>query len=185
MPFISYRRNINGFGLAIAALCLLKLIFAYFLPVNLISYLNHDDFLFYRLAENIAQTNWLGEYQATTLIKGFVYPAFLALSLKTHLSMRLLEAILVCTSSYYFVSSLHRFFKPKFLLVLFAMLLFYPLQYGATEFRLVRDAIYPQLLLLIFTALFFLYQHPKNKLHWKQVCHLLIFSISLFLFLNT
>jgi hypothetical protein len=185
MPLISYRRNINGFGLPIAALCLLKLIFAYFLPVNLISYLIHDDFLFYRLADNIAQTHWLGDYQATTLIKGFVYPAFLALAIKTQISMRILEATLVCASAYYFVSSLHRFFKPKFLLVLFAFLLFYPFQYGATEFRLVRDAIYPQLLLLIFTALFFLYQRGSQKFDWKQICHALIFSVSLFFFFNT
>ena len=185
MPSISYRHNINGFGFSIAALCLLKLIFAYFLPVNLISYLIHDDFLFYRLADNISQNHWLGDYQATTLIKGFVYPAFLALAIKIQISMRILEAVLVCASAYYFVSSLQRFFKPKFLLVLFALLLFYPLQYGATEFRLVRDAIYPQLLLLIFTALFFLYQRSAQKFGWNQVCHILIFSVSIFLFFNT
>ena len=185
MPSISYRRNINGFGMAIAALCLLKLIFAYFLPVNLISYLIHDDFLFYRLAENIAQNQWLGDYQPTTLIKGFVYPAFLALAIKTQISMRILEAVLVCASAYYFVSSLHGFFKPKFLLVLFALLLFYPFQYGATEFRLVRDAIYTQLLLLIFTAIFFIYQRSTQKFNWKQACHALIFSVSIFLFFNT
>ena len=185
MPLISYRHNINGFGMTIAALCLLKLIFAYFLPVNLISYLIHDDFLFYRLAENIAQNQWLGDYQPTTLIKGFVYPAFLALALKTHLSVRLLEAALVCVSAYYFVSSLRKFFNPALLVTLFALLLFYPFQYGATEFRLVRDAIYPQLLLLIFTALFFIYQRGAQKLNWKQACHALIFSVSIFLFFNT
>lgn len=185
MPSISYRHNINGFGLLIAALCLLKLIFAYFLPVNLIPYFIHDDFLFYRLAENISQNQWLGDYQATTLIKGFVYPAFLALAIKTQISMRILEAALVCASAYYFVSCIHGVFKPKLLFVLFTLLLFYPLQYGVTEFRLVRDAIYPQLLLLIFTALFFLYQRSTQKFNWKQAFHILIFSGSIFLFFNT
>jgi hypothetical protein len=183
--FSKLQNNFDGFKILIVFLCLLKVSLSYFLPVNLITYLIHDDFLFYRLAENISQNQWLGDYQPTTLIKGFVYPAFLALAIKTQISMRILEVVLICASIYYFVSSLQRFFKPKFLLVLFAILLFYPFQYGATEFRLVRDAIYPQLLLLIFTALFFLYQRSTQKINWKQACHVLIFSVSIFLFFNT
>lgn len=185
MNLNSYQNRYDRFKITIGVLCLTRLTLNYYLPVNLISYLIHDDFLFYRLADNIAQTHWLGAYQATTLIKGFVYPAFLALAIKAQISMRILEAILICASACYFVSSLQRFFKPKFLLVLFAVLLFYPYQYGVTEFRLVRDAIYPQLLLLIFTALFFLYQRSAQKFDWKQAGHVLIFSINLFLFFNT
>jgi hypothetical protein len=177
--------EINRLYIVYGFLCLIKIIISYFLPINLISYLIHDDFLFYRLAENIAQNQLLGDYQPTTLIKGFVYPAFLALALKTHLSVRILEAALVCVSAYYFVSSFRKFFNPALLVTLFALLLFYPFQYGATEFRLVRDAIYPQLLLLIFTALFFIYQRGAQKLNWKQACHTLIFSVSIFLFFNT
>lgn len=175
----------RNYGICLWLMCAVKVFFAEQIPVNIIPYLTHDDFLFYRLAENIAQNQWLGDYQATTLIKGFIYPAFLALAIKAQLSMRSLEAILVCASAYYFVSSLQTFFNKKLLVVLFAILLFYPMQYGATEFRLLRDAIYPQLMLLIPTALFFLYQRSEKKFNWKQLCHVLIFSVSVFLFFNT
>ena len=108
----------------IGFLCLIKIIFSYFLPINLIPYLIHDDFLFYQLGDNIANSHWLGSYQTTTLIKGFVYPAFISFAIKLYLPIRILEAALVCASAFYFLFSLKKFFSQTLLVVLFALLLF-------------------------------------------------------------
>ena len=174
-----------GFSLALGLLCALKCLYAYFIPLNLIPYLIHDDFLFYRLASHLAELKWLGPYEATTLIKGFVYPGFISISLYTHLPIRILEAALVCLSSYYFLRSMQTFWNKTLLVLLFATLLFYPLQYGATEFRLVRDTIYPQLMLLLVTSLFFIYLQPKIQFNWRKSFHAAVFALALFLFLNT
>ena len=174
--------------LSLAFIAVFNILFAYFIPYNVLPSAIHDDFLFYRLGDSLASGNWLGKYENTTLIKGFFYPAFIGVSVFTHLPLRMLEGILICLSSFYFISFLG-FSKvsKNTLLILFGLIVFYPLQYGANDFRLLRDTIYPQLLLCIFTSLFYIvyFLQTSSSNLVKYYFHNVIFVLAIFSFWNT
>jgi hypothetical protein len=181
--------KINKYLIAIFFLSLLKITYSYFIPFNILANAIHDDFLFYRLGESIASGNWLGRYDNTTLIKGFVYPGFISISILTHIPLRILESVLICISALYLISFLGLLKLSKaYRIILYAFIIFYPLQYSSIDFRLLRDAIYPQLLILIFVSLFYLAYYQKYLINIKPVIiyfHIFIFIISSYLFLNT
>ena len=97
----------------LATVILLKIFYAYFIPLNINPRAPHDDTLFYRLGLNISNGLWLGTYDPTTLIKGITYPLFIAASIKSLIPLRVLEAILTCISSLYFIASLYKYFNKK------------------------------------------------------------------------
>lgn len=163
----------------------LKIIFSYYIPVNLNPGAPHDDTLFYRLGLNISNGLWLGAYDPTTLIKGIGYPLFISLAIKSHVPIRILESLLICGSSLYLILSLSKFFNKRILAIGLTILVFYPYQYGPLDFRLLRDMIYPQLLLIIFSSVFFIINNSSE--YWKKFnyIHGLILGTSLYFFLNT
>ena len=143
-------------------LSIINIFYSYFIPFSIISGAVHDDFLFFRIGESISQYHWLGDFQNTTLIKGFVFPLFIGMSIFFNIPLRVLESVLVCGSALYFISLL-RYTKisENLLILLYGLIIFYPLQYGSVDFRLLRDMIYPQQLLILFTASFFILYYSK------------------------
>ena len=164
-----------------------KLLLSYYIPIQFIP-APHDDYLFYRLAESIANLKWLGVFDQTTLIKGFTYPFFLSLSIFFKIPLRLMEAFLICIAALYFVNSIRRFIPSLTIsLLIYAAIIFNPLQYSLIDFRLLRDMIYFPLLLVILAANFYIYQNASKKsLVWSdQFIHPMILGFSLFFFWNT
>ena len=168
-------------------IAIVKIFSSVFIPLNILPNANLDDALFFRLAENISKGNWLGVYENSTLIKGFFYPFFIAISIKLQIPLRVLESSLICISSMYFIFLFKGIFTRTLLVFLFSILVFYPYQYGVVDFRILRDMIYPQLLLIIFTASLFLLSPALNNHRFSRInyLHILILSTSLFLFINT
>ena len=175
----------NKLFISLFALILLKVFYSYCIPLNYIPGAPHDDSLFYRLGLNISEGAWLGKYENTTLIKGVVFPLFLATSFVTKIPVRVLEALMVCGVSLYFVMLFRKKISKNLLLVLFGILIFYPFQYGAVEFRLLRDMIYPQLLLLFFGTLFYVFDSSEIKFSPKNIAHFFAIGFYFFLFQNT
>lgn len=155
--------NSNIFFIGILCATVLQLFYSHYIPLQLIP-APHDDLLFYTLAENIANLKWLGVFDQTTLIKGFSYPLFLSISIFFKFPLRLLEACLICIASFYFVMSVRKMISNSFLVVvLYSVIIFYPFQYSLIDFRLLRDMIYFPLILIIVSALFFIYLDGSNK----------------------
>jgi len=176
--------NPNIFFIGILCSTVLQFSFSYYIPIQFIP-APHDDLLFYRLAENIANLKWLGVFDQTTLIKGFSYPLFLSTSIFFNFPLRLLEACLICIASFYFVMSVRKMIPNSFLSVaLYAVIIFYPFQYSLIDFRLLRDMIYFPLILIIISALFFIYHEASNKTNGRlsRFFHPAILGITFFFF---
>jgi hypothetical protein len=175
----------NFFWISVITISILRLVYSYFIPINIIPGAPHDDQLFYRLGLNISKGLWLGQYEPTTLIKGIGYPLFIAVSIFSHIPLRVLEGLLICISSIYFISSIDKFFNKKILFIGYLIIIFIPYSYGALDFRLLRDMIYPQFLLLVFSSVIFIYLKANET--WSKInyLHSAIFGLTLFIFLNT
>ena len=59
------------------------------------TYTPHDDYLFVRLAKSILNGEWLGPYDQLTLVKGPVYPLFLAVAHHTGLPLLFVQQLLM------------------------------------------------------------------------------------------
>lgn len=175
----------NYYLLLILIVTITKVTYSYYIPINILPNAVHDDALFFRLAENITKFEWLGPYENTTLIKGFTYPLFISLSILLDIPIRCLEAILVCASSFYFLTIFKKKIPNYLQLILYSILIFYPYLYSASDFRLLRDMIYSQLLLVLFSSILHIFISQKEDLIKNNKKHILLFSISLFLFYNT
>lgn len=176
--------NPNIFYIGILCATVLQLFYSYYIPIQFIP-APHDDLLFYRLAENIANLKWLGVFDQTTLIKGFSYPLFLSVSIFFKFPLRLLEACLICIASFYFVMSVRKMIPNSFLSVaLYVVIIFYPFQYSLIDFRLLRDMIYFPLILIIISALFFIYLDATNKNYGRlsRFFHPAILGVAFFFF---
>ncbi|MCE7530736.1 hypothetical protein [Polynucleobacter sp. IMCC 29146] len=175
------------FFIAIISLTLIQFTYAYWIPFQFIPG-PHDDLLYFRLAESIANLKWLGVFDQTTLIKGFAYPFFLSLSIFFKIPLRILESILICSSALYFIIAIYRAFPNKIILTLiYGAIIFYPFQYSLISFRLLRDMIYLPLLLLIISSLYLMYLDRVDHLRkgkWLWI-HPVIFGGALFFFWNT
>ena len=173
--------------IGILVITVFKFLASYYIPIQFIP-APHDDYLFYRLAESIANLKWLGVFDQTTLIKGFTYPFFLSLSIFFKVPLRLMEAFLICIAALYFVNSIRRFIPGLTIsLLIYAAIIFNPLQYSLIDFRLLRDMIYFPLLLVVLAANFYIYQDAaKKSLVWSDhFIHPMILGFSLFFFWNT
>lgn len=180
-------KNFSVYILGLFILSITKLIFSYFIPLQFIP-APHDDYLFYRLAESIANLKWLGVFDQTTLIKGFSYPFFLSLSIFFSIPLRLIEALLLCIAGLYFVAAMRKISNNLYLsLVLYAAIIFSPLQYGLIDYRLLRDMIYFPLILIFISAIFYIYlQADKKDCGWKiRFVHPAIFGLSFFFYWHT
>ena len=68
-------------------------------PVYAIGNANYDDVLFLRLAGRLGSGAWLGPYDTTTLVKGPLYPLFIACSFVLQLPLKFAEQIVYLLSS--------------------------------------------------------------------------------------
>mgnify|MGYP000892846643 CR=1 FL=1 len=128
----------------------LRLLFGYFVPLNILYNAPHDDFLFYRLASSITAFEWLGDYDQLVLLKGAGFPIFLSLSNFFGIPIRVLEsAFLSFASAYLITSPIFKNLTNISKIIIFIIIIFIPFQYTALDFRLLRDMIYPWLLFIV------------------------------------
>ena len=166
-----------------------KLVTSFFIPINFLQTAQHDDALFVEQGLALSNLNWLGEYSNRTMIKGAIFPIFLNTSLIFHIPLRLLESLLIIFSSLFFIRSLNYFkLSNKIKVVLFIFLIFSPIVYSSIDYRILRDMIYPWLLLLIISQLLIIFVsiYSSDKFSWKSTTYnSFILSFFLFIFFGT
>jgi hypothetical protein len=113
------------------------------LPMLFLPKARHDDGLFMRLGASLASGNWLGDFSQFTLMKGPGYPAFLAITNFSGLSVAATHglfqfaAILVAAWAVYALTS-----SRAIAVVTLIILSFYPIAFMPELLRVVRDQIY-------------------------------------------
>lgn len=159
------------------------------LPLHAAVRLQHDDGLMVKLASTIINGEWLGEYSCNTLVKGCMFPLFLAFVRwsgcnYSHaiITLYIFACIIFCIAIRKFVHN------NKFVSLLYIVLLFNPASMDFQSYqRIYRCALIPMLVLLIFGSFFALYYDmceeikiTVTKFLWAGLA-----GFSLFVFYNT
>jgi hypothetical protein len=110
-----------------------------------------DDRLFIELAKSIGEGHWLGAYDSRTLIKGPMYPLWIALISKSGLPLLISQQLLYITACLFFLNAVGPMVKKRlYLLITFCFLLFNPMSYSSGIMDMVdRQGIYPALALFV------------------------------------
>jgi hypothetical protein len=154
---------------AAAALCGLisYVAIANSLPSSIVMWQGYDDALFIRLGMHIANGEWLGPYDQLTLVKGPIYPIFLAAASMTGVSYSTVQFVFYYASCLYFSTVIGRVTdSPKWVpLLIFASALLCPAAYVSGT--VIREFFYGSLTLLLVALwldLLFINQHPQRKI---------------------
>lgn len=125
----------------------------------------HDDGLFIKLGQQLAEGHWLGPFSQFTLMKGPGYPAFLAVASWLGLPVTMAHALLHCFAITVFVVVFHRFIKSYFLSgLMFALLLWHPVSLSVHLLRVFREEIYyGQVLLILATFAAALFSSHRSR----------------------
>ena len=120
-----------------------------------IHYSPHDGGLFIRLALFILNGEWLGPYDFRTLIKGPVYPLFIAGTYLLRIPMLFAQHLLYCLAALLFVHVVGAILKNRFLqLLAFALILFNPFSCDYPLFYIpYRMGLYVPLVIIFFATL--------------------------------
>lgn len=109
-----------------------------------------DDFLFLNLAHHLQSGAWLGPYDELTLIKGPVYPIWIALVSTLQLPLLPAQQVFHAAACLLAVYALRTVIPNQWArLGLIAVLLFDPATYESTSQRVIREGIYPALSLMV------------------------------------
>lgn len=122
----------------------------------------YDDLLFVELADHIRQGLWLGDYDERTLIKGAMYPVWIAtisiLSLPLLPAQQMLRAI----AAFVLVTTLRPVLPHRGArLALFAGLIVDPATFDHSAMRVIREGIYPSLTMFSLAGLAVLAGRPR------------------------
>ena len=122
------------------------------LPLAMNLYSNHDGYLMISLGNSILNGEWLGTYNNRTLVKGFAYPLFLAISNQVGISCNDALIVLYMVACIVFCAAMRYVVKKKWmLLVLYIVLLFNPASMDFMSFQnIYRCSLTPAQVLLIF-----------------------------------
>ena len=146
-----------------AVLLLLKIFLTSYQHMSALTPMMHDDALFIKLAYNIAEGHWLGEYNHLTLVKGFFYPFFIAVNYFAGLPLMISQLLLCFSACFAIVQALTPLIpSKKRRIILFTVIFFNPVLSVSIFSRVLRDDIYPSLLLLLLASLIGLYLNRKK-----------------------
>lgn len=138
-----------------------------------------DDELFLRLAEHLKYGRWLGPYDELTLIKGPMYPLWIAAVSSLGLPLLTMQTLLHAAACVALLLALRETLPNlSARLWLFAALLFDPGTYDSTAQRVTREGIYTALTILLLAVLVRLASRPgahrQSTVLWGTVGGLLL-----------
>lgn len=138
----------------------------------------YDELLFLNSAKNLLQGQWLGEYSPFILSKGPVYSFWLAFICLTHIPLLISQHLLYMTGGILLlVFFKKRSVNPVVLILFYIIYIFNPV----FELRVLREAIYPALTVLLFAGLTGMYCY-KSASFSKLFFSVLLMSIALLIF---
>jgi hypothetical protein len=155
------------FKLTLTLLAIVKLWLVAGVSIMAIGDANHDERLFLNLADSLLQWlavnegNWLGTYNQLTLVKGPVYPLFLATNFAMGLPLLFTQVFLYILSGLILILGLRKIIPhPIILIFLYTLYIFSP----EIITRVIREGIYSALTVLIIAGLVNLYVNKTATL---------------------
>jgi hypothetical protein len=137
----------------IAAMVVFRVVIVRGLPFSAATYAAYDDGLFMRLAAELCDGHWLGEYTVTTLIKGPGYPMFIAMAHLVRVPLPIAEQLLYSWACILVVWALYPAVKQRWILpVFFVLMMLNPFSWGPLPVRFTRDTISAHLALWLLAA---------------------------------
>lgn len=138
---------------------------------------SHDDLLFVRLANYLAQFQWLGPYDNLTLAKGPFYPMWITFAFVAGVPLLLSQHLLYVVASLIAYCALRPLIEGWALrFALLTLLLFNPASFTFQLTRVLRDALYPGLTLLVAGSVIGLFarrqETTRSLAGWAAVCGL-------------
>jgi hypothetical protein len=135
-------------------------------PVVAVGYAGHDDRLFLDLAKHLLDGEWLGPYSQFTLMKGPMYPLWIAGTVWAGIPLPLSQHLLYLAGCWLLVMALRsQIAKGWQAFGLFSVLWWNPMTYELPVLgRVLRQNIYTPLGLLLFAALIGIYTHRHATL---------------------
>ena len=123
-----------------------------------------DDTLMFRLAQSIAEGNWLGEYNWLTLSKHSFFALWLAVVNVLGVNFLIAGQALYAAACLFLLAALRPVFSPRLVrLGVFAAVLYTPATWSACTLRVYRDNIYHSLVLLAFAGLLGAFVRYREK----------------------
>ena len=146
-----------------------------------------DDQLMVKLASNILNMNWLGDYNQLTHVKGVFFPLFLSFNTALGISYVNAVTLFYSISCVIFVYSVKDLFKKNYMkYILFIVLLFNPIMYTSDVVqRVYRNSLTPSQVLLILSSFFYLFINRKSDKNKKLLLMSILGGLSLASFYNT
>lgn len=128
----------------------------------------HDDELAIHQGRSLLDGNWLGTYNQYTLIKGIVYPVFVALVKLLGFTYGQGMGILIVASGLIMVGMLKKINANRvFLLLAYGFVIFLPIGYlGRGALKIYRNAISPWLILILLSCIIVIYLQRKRP--WRE-----------------
>ena len=138
----------------IIAVATLKLWLASSRSLGALGNAQHDDFWFLGRAMNILEGRWLGDYNHLTLIKGPVYPLWVAFIASQRIPLLFAQQLLYAIACLAVCIAVAPAIRSRVARCsLFAVLLFNPMTFADdVGTRVIREGIYPALVLLVFAT---------------------------------
>lgn len=131
----------------------------------------HDDALFLEQAHTILNGQWLGTFNERTLIKGAMYPVFIAACSLLELSVRTVQHILYLSGAAFLCATLFiRGVKERWAAILFVLLAFNPVTVTDGASRFLRDMFYTGLFLWLFALLTYVVIVRPQKIFFLILC---------------
>lgn len=114
----------------------------------------YDDALFLKLAHHLVRGEWLGPYDALTLLKVPGYPLWIAGNFFTGLPLSFTEHLAYAAACAIFARAVRpRLGSNLLTLAVFALLLFQPMSFSTSTLRYTRDFLYTSQTLLVVALL--------------------------------
>lgn len=124
----------------------------------------HDDELFVKLAVALSKGDWLGTFDRLTLIKGPVYPLFLALCYTFSLPAYLMQQLLYVAACLLLVKVTSEWIpQEKLQVLIYGVFLFNPVSFSFPMTHFKRESIYGSLSLLVVAGLIALYCRTSEE----------------------
>lgn len=157
--------TISWFFIAIIVFAIIKQILVANLPIVANTAEKFDDGWMMKLAYNIANGNWLGEFDSNTLMKELFAPIYLGICSKLGLSFIGTTTLLYTIGCIVFVYAIEELFKSKWsLFLIYLVLLFNPVSYMSwTLQRVYRCGLTLIEVLVLFGCFFALYIKRRKR----------------------
>ena len=179
-------KNKTKFIIYALVLIFIKQVLVSRLPIYAIGGSSCDDLLMINLETNILQLKWLGDFNSLTLVKGMIFPLFLAINQVLGISYINATSLLYSFSCVIFVYSIKDLFNKKYpLYIIFSILLFNPVMFSTDVMqRVYRNSLTPSQVLLIFSSIFYIFINRNNEKKRLLLWNIFL-GINLFCFWNT